>query len=130
MANTGNTPETPYKEAEFEAFIASIGEDGLGSWGIIAQAIGVDPDTIRRWKKHPRAKKAIQDALKESIEGMTRAGADDWRMHREKAKMLGVEDTQNIDIKSGGQPIAPAQIVYVLPDGTNPPDTDNIDPNA
>lgn len=95
----------PYKEDEFEHFLELIGEPNIKSWFIMAKALKVNPDTITSWKNHPRAKKAILEAIQENIKGMTEAGRKDWKMYREKAKMLGVDDTQNIDLTSKGKKI-------------------------
>ena len=102
---SANSANRIYKEDEFEAFIDLIGESNIGNWSIMAQALKVDRNTVQKWREHPKAKAAIKQSLAKSIEGMETAGRKDWRMYREKAKMLGVEDSQNIDLTSDGKPL-------------------------
>lgn len=90
-------PQDPYSSTEFEEFLKLIGENNIRNWSIMAEALGVGRMTIIRWKKHPRAIAALRAAIATSIAGMERAGDEDWKMHREKAKMLGVKDKQTIE---------------------------------
>lgn len=90
-------PKDPYNTEEFEEFLKAIGESNIENWSILAQALGVSRHTIMRWKRHPLARQAIKTALAKSIEGMEKSGHDDWRMHREKAKLLGVKDEQTVE---------------------------------
>lgn len=91
----------PYAEVEFEAFLKEIGNANLQNWTILAEALGVHRNTITRWKKHPLAKQAINQAIEENLREMTLAGKNDWRMHREKLKMLGVKDTMTLEHEAG-----------------------------
>lgn len=93
----------PYKDDEFEKFIETIEGDTVEHWVNIASALGVTPDTITRWKKHPKAKEAIRRGINRALEGMEKAGGNDWRMYEAKLKMLGVDSTQKVDITSGGE---------------------------
>jgi len=93
----------PYKDVEFEKFIETIEGDTVEHWVNIASALGVANDTITRWKKHPKAKEAIQRGINRALEGMEKAGGNDWRMYEAKLKMLGVDSTQKVDITSGGE---------------------------
>ena len=103
--NITNQTVEPYKGVEFEKFLELIGNENIQNWTIMAQVLGVGRETIVRWKQHPQAKQAIGEAINNSMKNMERSGARDWRMHREKLKMLGVEDNTNIDIKSDGEEI-------------------------
>lgn len=89
-----NSTVTPYLEEEFEAFLKTIGDANIENWTIMAEAIGVSRETIVLWKKHPRAKEAINNAIAKSILAMEKVGARDWKMHREKLKMLGLIEKQ------------------------------------
>jgi len=101
MGNTTNTTDLnifePYKDMEFEVFIKQIGNASFLNWSVLAEALGVHRETIIRWKKHPLARKAIAEAIEENIRKMTEAGKNDWKMYREKLKMLGVKDKSTIE---------------------------------
>lgn len=90
-------PKTPYYEAEFEVFLKEIGNANLSNWTIMAEVLNVHPETIRRWKDHPLAKEAINAAIEKSIKRMEEVGDTDWKMHREKLKMLGVKDKTTVE---------------------------------
>ncbi|MFA5768341.1 MAG: hypothetical protein WC871_02235 [Bacteroidales bacterium] len=97
MNEAQNNPIDPYLEMKFEEFLKEIGNANIKNWTILAEALGVGRKTIYRWRHHPLAKEAINTAISESIEKMEKVGHDDWKMHREKAKMLGVKDRQTIE---------------------------------
>lgn len=90
----GNTVITVRKQAEFEAFLKIIKKGRVENWSVIAEALGVREATISEWKQHPLAQKAITEGIERCITEMERAGKDDWRMWREKLKMLGVKDKE------------------------------------
>lgn len=92
-----HAPNDPYKDAEFEVFLKQIGNANLSNWTIVAEALGVSKATMYRWRQHPVAKEAITNAIEENLRRMTEAGKDDWRMYREKLKMLGVKDKQTLE---------------------------------
>lgn len=100
MQNPSNTAENyvvkPYKEIEFDEFIKLIGKTNIENWGAMAEALNVNRDTISRWKKHPLAQRAIVKAIRHNTEGMERAGKDDWRMWREKLRMLGLAEKKQL----------------------------------
>lgn len=87
-----STVTTVRKQAEFEAFLKIIKKGRVENWSVIAEALGVREATISEWKQHPLAQKAITEGLERCITEMERAGKDDWRMWRDKLKMLGVKD--------------------------------------
>jgi hypothetical protein len=106
-------PEDPYLEMEFEGFLNLIGEANLLNWSIIAEALNVHRNTISRWKKTPEARQAIKTAIAQNLQEMEIAGKGDWKMNREKLKMLGVNEKQvienrNIDVSDSLQSIAEA----------------------
>lgn len=90
-------PERPYHDAEFDVFLKEIGNANVENWTIFAEAMGVSRTTIARWKKHPLAQAAINTGIAKAIDGMEKSGANDWKMYREKAKMLGVKDKTTIE---------------------------------
>lgn len=91
----------PYKEIEFETFLKEIGNANIQNWSILAEALGVNRETIVRWKKHPLAQSAISNAIEESLRKMEQTGSNDWRMYREKLKMLGVKDKSTLEHAAG-----------------------------
>jgi hypothetical protein len=109
MKKVPNVPQNPYSEAEFEEFIKNIGNANIATWSIFAGTLGVSRKTITRWKKHPLAREAIAKAVSNAIYSMEKAGTKDWRMWREKLKMLGVKDRQNLELE-----IEPINISNIL----------------
>ncbi len=99
--NVPNETKDPYHEAEFEVFLKEIGNANLPNWTILAEALGISRATIYRWRQHPLAKQAINLAIEESMRKMTEVGSADWRMHREKLKLLGVKDRTTLEHEVG-----------------------------
>lgn len=99
--NAPNAPKNPYSEVEFDIFLKEIGEANISTWSAIAEALGVDRATIYRWRQHPLAKEAIATGIKTALSEMERYGKDDWRMWREKAKILGVRDVTTLEHEAG-----------------------------
>lgn len=96
----------PYKKDEFERFLELLKSGtALEHWQNFAEALGVSRDTINVWKDLPLAKKARATGLDRALEGMESAGSGDWRMWREKAKLLGADVVEKVDVMSGGKPI-------------------------
>ncbi len=93
------------KKAEFKAFIKFIKQGADAHWIQVAEAIGVDKDTINRWKKLPEAQKAIQKGIDHAMKRMSVTGTRDWRMWRSKLKMLGISPVEKSDITSDGEKI-------------------------
>lgn len=82
------------KTAEFEAFLELIKAGKAEHWSAIAEALGVREATISEWKQHPLAKQAIAEGIQRCLDQMEVAGKNDWRMWREKLKILGVKDKE------------------------------------
>jgi hypothetical protein len=112
-------PQKPYREEEFDEFIKFLeslgsGKMARGAWYQIAEALGIDRKTLERWRHHPLAVEATKAAITANINGMIEAGANDYRMYKDNAKLLGVKyDKQNLDVTSNGETI---QGVIVLPE--------------
>lgn len=85
-----------YKDIEFQEFIKEIEAGSIAHWQEIAEALGVDEDTITRWKKTPEAVAARKRGISNALAGMQKAGAKDWRMFEAKLKMLGINPPQKI----------------------------------
>lgn len=84
------TPKNIYKEAEFNVFLQLLKEGTNAHWAEVANALGVDADTITRWRHRPEAIKAQVDGIVHALKQMETVGAKDWRMWESKLKMLGV----------------------------------------
>lgn len=93
-----------YKKTEFKKFLASLKWESTAHWVDIAQAIGVDDDTLRAWRELPEAQAAIQEGIDNAIASMKQAGAKDWRMWEAKLKMLGVNPATNVVVGIDGRP--------------------------
>lgn len=94
IGQLNNTVTTVRKRAEFEALLKVIKKGKVENWSVIAEALGVREATISEWKQHPLAQRAITEGIERCISEMERAGKDDWKMWREKLKMLGVKDKE------------------------------------
>lgn len=94
-------PKDPYLKMEFDVFLEAYSNIKQHNWSLIAQGLGVSRRTIDRWKKHPKAQKMHAEALQETIKAMEDAGSDDWKMHREKLAMLGINNRQTIEHEVG-----------------------------
>lgn len=88
-----------YKEKQFSKFLELIEEGEQSFWAEIARAIGVDQDTITKWKETPEAQKAIAQGIINTLRQMEMAGKKDWRMWETKLRMLGVNSSQKIEAK-------------------------------
>ena len=82
------------KVNEYQAFLKLLKEGQFETWEVIAEAVGVHRNTIMDWKKLPEAQKAIVDGIQLAIKKMETAGKKDWKMWREKLKLLGVRDKE------------------------------------
>ena len=97
------TKERLNKKAEFEAFLDMLRGESVHHWSQIAETLGIDQGTISEWKKIPQAQKAIRDGVEDALDGMTKAGKDEWRMWESKLKMLGLSPVEKADVTSGGE---------------------------
>ena len=91
------------KTEEFETFIKLIENGDIRYWNQIADALGVNKDTITEWKKHPKARKAILDGIDHALKEMERVGGRDWRMWLEVLKLYGVSPVNKTDLTSNGK---------------------------
>lgn len=88
-----------YKKNEFKKFIKTIEDGQAGHWVDIAEALGVDKNTISEWKKTPEAQEAILKGIDHALACMQQAGARDWRMWEAKLKMLGINPASKVEVK-------------------------------
>lgn len=99
------------KKEAFDAFIKTLSDGTVAHWQTIAQAIGVDNDTITAWKRLPEAQEAIKRGIDTALGGMAKAGEKDWRMWECKLKMLGIGpiDKKVIELSATtmGKPLIP-----------------------
>lgn len=99
--NSPISPSNPYNDIAFDEFIKVIGEAQIDNWSSIAEALGVDRKTIYNWRQHPLAQKAITTGISKAIDKMEKSGEADWRMWREKLKILGVKDRTTLEHEIG-----------------------------
>jgi len=100
---TIQTKEGIYKKLEFEAFLDLLRGESSHHWTQIAKTLGVDQGTITAWKKIPQAQKAIHDGIKKALDGMAKAGKEDWRMWESKLKMLGLSPIEKSSVALGSE---------------------------
>jgi len=84
------------------------------TWGVFAEMIGVDMDTLKSWRNTEPVKRALTLGITKAYKEMKKAGKKDWRMWREAMKLAGVEDVQQIDHTSQGEKLV--QVQYVMPE--------------
>lgn len=117
MADTPQTrqeyPEIR-KHQEFEDFLTILEKGTFKNWLIVANAVGVDRDTIAEWKKHPKAREILQRRINDKIKDMEDAGKRDWRMHEAMLKLLGVQAIDKMDVTSDGEKLE--QVVIYKPE--------------
>jgi len=106
------TEERIYKKEQFQVFLDLLRGEAAYHWAQIANTLGVNPDTITAWKKHPSAQKAIRDGIEKALEGMTKSGKDDWRMWESKLKILGLSPVEKVDHTSKGQKLNIGLVSY------------------
>ena len=99
-----NSPKVRKKE-EFKAFIKFLEEGTDAHWIQVAEALGVDKDTITEWKKYPEAKAAIERGINYAMKKMQKVGGRDWRMWESKLKMLKISPLEKGDLTSDGEPL-------------------------
>ncbi len=102
------------KLLEFQAFTELIRGNTVAHWGQIANVLGVNKDTVNRWKKHPIAQKAIIEGISKALIEMEKAGSKDWRMWESKL-MLGVSPISKQDLSYSGEVRTPKPIYSGLP---------------
>lgn len=102
------------KKAEYDEFIEIIKNGQPAHWIQVAQVLGVDNETISRWKKRPEAQQAIKEGINKSLSKMEEVGAKDWKMWESKLKMLGISPVDKSDLTSDGQKIE--QVVIYKPE--------------
>jgi len=89
---------------EYSGFLELIKLGKVDSAIIYAKALQIDRRTLVHWLNQPELKEALFSSIDTIVDGMKQSGKGDWRMYRELLKLLGVDDSQNIDIISNGEP--------------------------
>lgn len=94
--NSKNGLSNIKKKVEYQAFINAIGKGEIpDTWQLMAEALGVTPQTITQWKKLPEFRKALAQGIKRSADKMEVVGKRDWRMWRERLAILSKENKNN-----------------------------------
>lgn len=90
MSEIQQNQQKIYKLETFEQFLKLIKEGPIEHWTEVAKALGVDRETVAKWRNHPKAKEAIAEGIAKTIKKMEESGKGDWRMWLEKLKMFGI----------------------------------------
>lgn len=90
---------------EYGQFLDFVKERKPGRAMIYAKALGIDRRTLVLWMEQPDLRAALAESLDEMLDGMQRAGKEDWRMYREMLRLYGLADKQDVDVTSDGAPI-------------------------
>jgi len=93
------TVQNIQKVAEFEAFLKILELEKIDSWESIAGALGVHRKTIESWRQHPLAQKAKAEGIDYALKQMETAGRGDWKMWREKLKILGIKEEPAVAVQ-------------------------------
>ncbi len=102
MKKTNSVRVIRKKEA-FDAFLEYLEDPDYNvacHWVDIAEALGVEDDTLAVWKKYPEAQEAIRKGIKKCLQAMEQAGKKDWKMWESKLKMLGINPPEKQEIKA------------------------------
>ena len=96
---------------EYNNFLEYVKKRKVSRAVIYAKALQIDRRTMVHWLSQPELREAMTDAIDELVEGMQRAGKNDWRMYRELMEIMGIEKEQKIDVTSGGKELKAATVV-------------------
>lgn len=102
--NEGIKPITRYKW-EYGQFLEFVKKRKVSRAVIYAQMLGIDRKTFVHWLSQPELREAMAESIDELVEGMQKAGSNDWRMYRELLDIMGIQVIKNVDITSGGEPV-------------------------
>lgn len=92
---------------EYNNFLEFVKKRKVERAVIYAKALGIDRKTFVHWLSQPEMKDAMVTAIDELVDGMQRAGKNDWRMYRELMEIMGIDKEQKLDITSGGESVKP-----------------------
>lgn len=88
---------------EYGNFLEFVQKRKIERAMIYAKSLGIDRKTLVHWFSQPELRQAMAAAIDQIIDGMQRAGKDDWRMYKELYLMLGLDDVKNIDLTTNGE---------------------------
>ena len=103
---------------EYNNFLEYVQNKKIERAFIYAKTLGIDRKTLKNWANQPELREALAVAVDSIVDGMQRAGKDDWRMYKELYVMLGLDDIKNIDMTSNGETLPTVIIESVY--GTKP----------
>lgn len=111
---------------EYSNFLEYVQKRKISRALIYAKTLGIDRRTLANWCNQPELQEALAIAVDQIVEGMQRAGKNDWRMYRELYNMSGLDDIKNIDLTSNGETLRGATIEFT--DNPQADDSDTILP--
>lgn len=103
---------------EYSNFLEYIQDKKIERALIYAKTLGIDRRTLSNWASQPELREGLALAVDSIIEGMQRAGKNDWRMYKELYTMLGLDDIKNVDVTSNGETLPTVILESVY--GTKP----------
>lgn len=84
--------QNPYKEEAYKKFIETVKNGEIPEhWELLAETLGVDQKTIKRWRMLPEFSNAVNRGLDEALAKMKETGGKDWKMWRERVAILSRE---------------------------------------
>jgi len=98
-----NEPEVVRYKWEYGNFLEFVQKRKISRALLYAKSLGIQRPTLVHWMAQPELREALVEALDEVIDGMKKAGKDDWRMYKELYSMLGLDDVKNIDVTTSGE---------------------------
>lgn len=101
------------KKEAFGAFIRTIESGSVCHWAVIAEALGVNKDTITEWKKKPEARQATAKGISYAIEKMEETGKSDWRMWQAKLRMFRIDFDNKKDSIEDNTNYSDGLVIYV-----------------
>lgn len=113
-------PEVVRYKWEYGNFLEFVKKRKISRALLYAKSLGIQRKTLVHWMAQPELREALSEAIDEVVDGMKRAGKDDWRMYKELYTMLGLDDIKNIDVTSDGEQIKGALVEFIgTDDGTD-----------
>lgn len=99
---------------EYNNFLEYVQKRKIARAMLYAKTLGIDRATLTNWANQPELRGAIAVAVDEVVDGMQRAGKDDWRMYKELYSMLGLDDVKNVDVTTGGEKVNSTLVVRII----------------
>jgi hypothetical protein len=91
--------KNPYKNLEYQKFIQTVKNGEIPEhWEMLAETLGIRPETISEWKKLPEFAEAVNRGLEEALSKMKEVGGKDWKQWRERVAILSREKAKDAGV--------------------------------